>query len=167
MVARSPRYQIPSGSIRYIFSTTRWDNGLSRGNDIFEAPTFPESNNTESSFNKGSATIYRDHASFYHLSASAVYIAILLVLSSILSQPTATFFIPDDRALVPHPFALFLLSLSSSSLSLSLAFLQFIDTRYYFFFFTILFLHAIYIRLRLVRVKENDILWQRELILLF
>lgn len=41
----------------------------------FRGPTFPESNNTESSFNKGSATIYRGHASHSHLSASTAYIA--------------------------------------------------------------------------------------------
>lgn len=54
----------------------------------FRGPTFPESNNTESSFNKGSATIYRGHVSHSHLSASTAYIAIPLPVLSILPQPS-------------------------------------------------------------------------------
>lgn len=45
-------------------------HGLSRRNGIFETRRCPESNNTESSFNKGLATIYRGHTSHSHLSAS-------------------------------------------------------------------------------------------------
>lgn len=57
---------------RYIFSAAHGGppHGLSRGNGIFETRRCPESNNTESSFNKGLATIYRSHASHSHLSAS-------------------------------------------------------------------------------------------------
>lgn len=75
----------------------------------FRGPTFPESNNTESSFNKGSATIYRGHASHSHLSASTAYIATPLprVPSSILPQPPATPFIPGDRMSVYTPGRLF------------------------------------------------------------
>jgi len=70
----------------------------------FRGPTFPESNNTESSFNKGSATIYRGHASHSHLSASTAYIAIPPpVLSSILPQPPATPFIPVRSCVRTHP----------------------------------------------------------------
>jgi len=59
----------------------------------FRGSTFPESNNTESSFNKGSATIYRGHASHSHLSASIAYIAI---------SPSRRFYRPFFRNL-PAP----------------------------------------------------------------
>lgn len=83
----------------------------------FRGPTFPESNNTESSFNKGSATIYRGHASHSHLSASTAYIAIPPpVISSILLQsPPATPFIPGRSCigiLLPPPLVTTLLFFS-------------------------------------------------------
>lgn len=69
----------------------------------FRGPTFPESNNTESSFNKGSATIYRGHASHSHLSASTAYIAMPPPGPIVHSSPSATPFIPVRSCVRTHP----------------------------------------------------------------
>lgn len=78
---------------RNIFSAVhpgRTTRPISR-NGIFETRRCPESNNTESSFNKGLATIYR-HTSHSHLSASTPYIVPPYFTPSVLSfvQPPPT-----------------------------------------------------------------------------
>lgn len=92
--------------------TVPWETtGLSReGHDIyfrwrtrprpisrkchFRDPTFPESNNTESSFNKGSATIYRGYAPHPYLSDPSVHCH--RVLSSILPPSLVPFSWPPS-----------------------------------------------------------------------